>query len=447
MANPVFTFSLPSYCQQRNQRLLFTNPPPRYTPISPYDPSNGGFTQQQLDMRRKAETLKHSNNKSSTKTNNYTKGQLWSQLVNGNSNVQRNINYPDRSIVVQDHTGTYETIVVKYPDNLSIVPTTKYLTDSYGNAYINTNAYQIAGQTGYFYVNVVPKGLVSDCVIKDNIPTPSSSCGVPGPLVYLYNDPKIPLYNYVKKTAAYSYDSNNPTTMPYVLKTHSDVSLINGQNGTFLTMLVTDKINNSLQTFSVDIPFSINVVGTNLNGTNLNGTSSKKIQWHFSNLSTGLYYIEFGVNYNGNSVPFDTPPVVSLNNASPSGGQTLVYSNGAYAGDASLLQLLNYDVSFAAPPTGPTDSYNASIYTGIISISNIVLPTQPGYVYDFYIQINTTNLTVPVNSVKYNAQFGTTTVNATANVSTSATTNKNCIVYPLASVPSPYQPLRFRSAT
>jgi hypothetical protein len=442
MANPVFTFSLPSYCQQRQQRLQFTNPPPRYTPISPYDPSNGGFTQQQLDMRRKAETLKYSNNKSSTKTNNYTKGQLWSQLVNGNSNVQRNVNYPNRNIVVQDYTGAYQTITIKYPDNLSIVPTTRYLIDSYGNAYINTNAYQIAGQTGYYYVTLIPNGLVPDCVIKDNAPTPSSSCDVPGPIVYLYNDPTIPLYNYVKNTAAYSYDSNNATTAPYLLKPYSDVALINGQNGTFLTMLVTDKTNNSLQTFSVDIPFSINVLGRDLHGTN-----AKQSHWHFPNLYTGLYYIELGVSYNGNSVPFQTPPVVSLNTASQSGGQILTYSNGAYSGDASLLRVLNFDVSFASLPTGPSDYYSASLYAGILSISNIVLPTQPGYVYDFFIQINTTNVTVPVSENNYNAQFGSTTVNATANVSTSTTTQKNCMVYPLATAPAPYRPLRFSSSS
>ena len=78
-------FALQSVCQQRSKQLLFNTPQPRYNPISPY---NGIYTKFQLDMRRKAEVLKYSNNASSTKTNNLTKAEKWAQISKGNSSFQ-----------------------------------------------------------------------------------------------------------------------------------------------------------------------------------------------------------------------------------------------------------------------------------------------------------------------------------------------------------------------
>lgn len=43
-----------------------------------------------------------------------------------------------------------------------------------------------------------------DCESDDSIPTLSSACDVPGPIIVLYNDPNVPLYNYKKNTDAYS---------------------------------------------------------------------------------------------------------------------------------------------------------------------------------------------------------------------------------------------------
>ena len=66
--------------EQRKQFAIFNAAPPRAETVSPY----GNHTKDQLDMRRKAEILKHSNNRQNTKTNNLTKNQHWAMLARGN---------------------------------------------------------------------------------------------------------------------------------------------------------------------------------------------------------------------------------------------------------------------------------------------------------------------------------------------------------------------------
>ena len=119
-------------CINRRNQQLKNIPPLRYDSlsISPYLPENGGFTQKQLDMRRKAEILTYNSNRI-LKINSLTKAQKFSLIAKNNT-----------------------TTIPVY------------------NSQCFTNEY---GQY---------------------ILTPSSSCDVPGPIIMLYNDKQIPLYNF-----------------------------------------------------------------------------------------------------------------------------------------------------------------------------------------------------------------------------------------------------------
>jgi hypothetical protein len=121
-----------SECLLRTNIALNNVPPTRINIVSPY-PS---FTRPQLDMRRKVEILKYSNNNSSSKTNNFSKKQQWSMLVNG-------------------------------------------ITKNSSQAIVSSE---------------LPE--VLECPLDDLIPTSSSSCDVPGKSILLQLDPTIPLYNY-----------------------------------------------------------------------------------------------------------------------------------------------------------------------------------------------------------------------------------------------------------
>jgi len=119
-------------CNNRRLAQLNNVPPDRYDNLSsnPYLPINGGFTADQLNMRRKAEILTYNSNRMS-KSNALTKTQKYSALIN--------------------HSKT-------------TLP-------------INNQCF-------------------TDLVTGQIITTPTSSCNVPGPIMMLYNDQTIPLYNF-----------------------------------------------------------------------------------------------------------------------------------------------------------------------------------------------------------------------------------------------------------
>lgn len=100
--------------------------------ISPYP----AFTRTQLDMRRKVEILKYQNNTTNTKTNNFSKKQQWSMLVNG----------------------------------------------------VTKNASQIK----------IKDKEVTECPLDEFIPTLTTSSDVPGKVIVLQYDPSVPLYNFTR---------------------------------------------------------------------------------------------------------------------------------------------------------------------------------------------------------------------------------------------------------
>lgn len=77
-----------SYCKQRKLRLQYNVPITRFTKVSPYGLN---LTKHDLDMRRKAEVLKHSGPQKSTQTNKLTKAQMFAQTVRGYSPQQKNL--------------------------------------------------------------------------------------------------------------------------------------------------------------------------------------------------------------------------------------------------------------------------------------------------------------------------------------------------------------------
>ena len=142
-------------CEQqrlRRLRMLFNVPLPRYNPISPYKGTS--FSKFDLDMRRKAEILKHTGPQKSTQVNKLTKAQQYAQLVSGNSPTQK---------LLDPHTGQL-----------------KQIQQSFCDSSLNF--------------------------------TLTSSSDVPGPIVSLYLDKNIPLYNYAAPNSAFNentYDIYN----------------------------------------------------------------------------------------------------------------------------------------------------------------------------------------------------------------------------------------------
>ena len=130
---------------QRQRLAFYHTPPSRYTPISPY-PAN---TKQQLDMRRKVEILKYSNNQQNSKTNNLTKNEKWALLSRGKSS----------------QTTSYSALL----SNRSTV-----------------------------------------CTSNETKLTSSTASDIPGPPINIYYDPTTPLYYYQNASINHASYSNLP---------------------------------------------------------------------------------------------------------------------------------------------------------------------------------------------------------------------------------------------
>ena len=187
----------------RNQWLSLLATPVRYEGVaSPYlqtiTKKGRPPTQQELDMRRKAEILQYNKNNNSKLTSKQ-----------------------------------------KYTQIVSSVRTRRGARDASGN----------------------------DCPNDLYIPTPSSSSGVPGPVVMLTYDPDIPLYNYAENTSI-----NSETVYPTQAWSYSianDIPIyttINGVNTynemTDLLRIAIIKPNDTTIRLNMTIPVGVRVVGT-----------------------------------------------------------------------------------------------------------------------------------------------------------------------------------------
>ena len=134
----------------KRAKALLNVPLDRIIPVSPYPT----YTRFQLDMRRKVEILKYENNATNTKTNNLTKKQQWSLLVNGYTKNGSQASIIERELLIQKNE------------------------------------------------NPIP------CPQDEFLPTLSSSSDVPGKVIVLQYDPSVPLYNYVSNEAIAQNDNN-----------------------------------------------------------------------------------------------------------------------------------------------------------------------------------------------------------------------------------------------
>jgi len=128
---------------QRNELAFFHTPPPRYTPQSPYPAANHAaqktvaYTQQQLNMRRKAEILKYKSHQQNTKTKSLTQKEQWALLARGNSSQPVNTDLPACPTNPYAPTWTTACDVPGPPMQLyydPAVPLYNYLNASINNA-------------------------------------------------------------------------------------------------------------------------------------------------------------------------------------------------------------------------------------------------------------------------------------------------------------------------
>ena len=290
--------SIQSICDQRRQQTLYNKPLARINMISPYETTN--YTKFDLDMRRKAEILKYQ--KGSTKGNTLTKKQKWAQIMNGNTQTLSTTTTSD---------STSENIT---------------------------------------------------CSIQ-NKPMPLSASNVPPDknVSFLYNDEKVPLYNFINPISTRAYGFTNETTnMNLIFESNILSNIICESNISNKIASIVFSENADLNAYTINInniPLALLIQG-DLSGSQINLNIMNDIV--INNIQLNAYY-------NDNIVP-----------------DRSIYQY-TYS-PTNLIQSYNLDISANTYQDGTT--FKGIQYIGNISISNILLYTSPGFIYDFKLKVN-----------------------------------------------------------
>lgn len=307
---------------QRKREQLFNVPPVRYEVIfnpatNPYLTNN--YSKFDLDMRRKAEILKYAPNKR-TQTNKLTQSQLWAQIVNG-----------------------------------------AYSRRTYSQSFIQSNT--------------LPNGEVQICPPGTIIQTPTSSSGVPGPNMLLYEDETIPLYNYTKNDV-YGKQPKTDSTNPWDIISYSDVfqlssPLISPVYSTFSTLRMAN-VPNPTYTYTIDVPLTVYVqADVSYNGfSTVNYVDPSAVQLWLSSSAVAVYYSTSPTQI------LQTPTFQLISNYN-------VNSRMNISTNMSIYPKTNPNY------TNPTkNKFFVYSYFGILRISNLLLQSQPGYIYDIKLAVN-----------------------------------------------------------
>jgi len=399
---PTTDLNLDTICNQRKRQMLFNVPPIRYNPISPYS-GNVYITQSKLDMRRKAEILQYNANKTNTKTNKYTKSEKWSLLVSGKNQPKQYNNITITEVrYVPSIIGSENYAIAENGNIITINTSNKYsLTPVYNDIVVEyPDSYEriVDNINGNITYNII-KGNIPECN-TDMIPTPTSSSDVPGPIINLFRDLSIPLYNYSTNVNSYGLiNEENNTKYRYII--NKNIEFTNGVENTLFSLNIINNNDEYRNTFGFDIPLSIYFKSI-INNTSI----SSDISWN--DIKINISDINLKVYYNNSSVKLDNQTNISFPER----------SNIYY--DISL----NKDVTYSSNYT-----YSGLLYLGLLQFSNLNLYTQPGYVYDIKLMFTMTttyksnNL---YNDINYNTYFDNLNTTIIANPTNIIKTATNC---------------------
>jgi uncharacterized membrane protein YgcG len=356
------SFDLNSACKQREKRMLFTYPTNRLELISPY--INTSLTQHDLDMRRKAEILEYSGNSQASKGNNLTKKQQ----------------------IAQSMSGRYQNKGYNYTTYYEETQTLRTATD-------------IVESTYNLVVERDASNNIDESCDSGIIYTPTTSSGVPGPVINLYKDPSIPLYNYVKNSNSLALTNGiDPDKWRIII--NDNVEIADDTSGTSFLLGIMGGIDESMYTFDFEMPIGIYIRGT-----------TNTLIDEYNNLSVNL-------NVAGGSLSIDMDVLYNDQNVTQIGNSNelvpTIYYEFDLSGEINATTLSNnsnigisFDLSGAViNKDSNVGSYEIKYYLGQLKVKNIPLYTEKGYIYDL---VAKNNLLFTIDTQgKYNEEFNNT---------------------------------------
>ena len=219
----------------------------------------------------------------------------------------------------------------------------------------------------------------AECIPDASVKVPTSSSGIPGPVMLLYEDPSIPLYNYTI-FRSYAYNIPNPNGYWDVV-VNTNVILLDRSGAGVFTLNILPNINRPLYTYFISTPIAIHVQGK------FKPFSQLSIPIVTINIKTAYLY----VYCNGINLPELTKTITNLNT-----------------------------LKLGFKPTNQnTPEFNITQIAGTLNFSNIALKMSPIYSFDFAISVvfelfvNGAPLTdgnSPFDTLQYNAYSNVTSI-------------------------------------
>ena len=294
--------------------------------------------------------------------------------------------------------------ILKYSSNRMSTQTNS-LTKSQKFSQAVTGSYQSRTYSQTYIDANTTNGVLNTCPM---VKTSTTESDVPGPPILLYEDPNVPIYNLENTATGQTYGIINQYVNPYTMIWNNTV-LVNVPNVTgnsTITSIYVLQPNTPTLNFTITTPISIYLTGRLAPGS-LSCISTNALTINISNL-------KINVNYSFSSVTLNPATTISLVN--------------------SPRITMDVNVNTQMP------TFTASCYLGLLTISNLILPVQKGYIYDIQVGIDY-NLTA---STLYSANCIDPTIiyyiDASSNVS--AKTNVNCTLRGDVQIPIPFPKLR-----
>ena len=189
------------------------------------------------------------------------------------------------------------------------------------------------------------------CPNDYKIPVLTTSAGVPGPPIYLVEDPDVPLYNYAKDTNVYA-ENLYEDDVEWIFTPTTNQLCPNNNNNIYTQiakLVIRNPIQQAYTRFTYQTPILFRLRGTAPTAKSAGATITASIP---------LTRLSFQATYNQTALGND-PQLTSrfLQNSSIS---------------AQLV-----------PPSGSSTTFNyfCEAYVGLLEISGIILATSPGLVY------------------------------------------------------------------
>jgi len=258
-----------------------------------------------------------------------------------------------------------KTEILKYAPNKQSSQTNNLTKSQKWGQIVSGNyqqqSYTIITVKGKTYLNgkqvnlAAPSIQAKGCAINRSKPTLTTACGVPGPPIYLYEDDSVPLYNYISNTGSYAI-KNEMTSPNWYIESYNDI--------TSTTIVPSDSIFSSYYTTGY---------------TNPSIVASLYIVSPIYSVSTFSMTIPVGFYFAGsNNISYLTPLILDISQVALTvlSNNTIIPLTAPYSVDISRVP--NFDVNIQN-----SSVFSIGQYAGNITISNIVLPTSSGNIYDF----------------------------------------------------------------